>query len=102
MRARAQPTLLPLYVQVFVFLLWDALLLLGVYVITVHFGSQFWREQWYLPVAAAGAAAVSAEGGWATCQLRRERRGAHPLPTNADATAGLLASSTEEQPSGAV
>lgn len=85
------------HLQVFIFLIWDALLLLIVYGITVYFGSSYWRERWYIWVAVVGAAAVAVEAGWSVWQLRRERREREQIATNADVTAGLLESIGEAQ-----
>ncbi len=81
--------------QVVIFLIWDALLLLAVYAIVVHFGSPFWQQRWYIPVVASGAVLVAVEAGWSAYQLRAERRD-HPA-TNADVTAGLLASDDQRE-----
>ncbi|CAL8471704.1 g11246 [Coccomyxa elongata] len=91
-RAEVEPLLLGhnWAAAIIIFILWDALLLFGIYMAAVHFGMPYWQQRWYVGVAVAGAVLLVAEASWSVYQLRSERRAAHARQEQGDVNASLL------------
>ncbi|BDA47087.1 hypothetical protein COCOBI_09-5420 [Coccomyxa sp. Obi] len=91
-RAEVEPLLLGhnWVAAAIIFILWDALLLFGIYMVVVHFGTPYWQQRWYVWVAVAGAVLVVAEVSWSVCQLHAEKRAAHARQEEGSVSASLL------------
>ena len=95
-RAEVEPLLLGhnWAAAVLIFIMWDALLLFGIYMAVVHFGSPYWQQRWYVWVAVAGAVLVITEVSWSVYQLRAEKRAADGRQEEGSVSASLLEEGT--------